>query len=94
MREPHSLFGIEQVIEMGVPLIHPRGCNGLDLFRWQFSGRKASSMFLEATELLIFIRPYEISGDLAMTGHGDRLTLREHSVATEIAGKFRCRDWF
>src|SRR6266849_5123023 len=46
----------------------------------------------DAPELLIFVRPDEVAGDLAVARHGDGLALGAHPVAAEIAGELRSRD--
>ena len=46
-----KLFGIEHVVEMGVPRVHAGRAARLNLLLGQLGGREAAAAFLEALEL-------------------------------------------
>ena len=79
---------------MRVARIHARGANCLKLILGKLGSGKAAAAVAKTLELLIFIRADEIAGDLAVARHGNRLTLRAHAVAAEVAGEFGSRDGF
>ena len=72
--------------------VHAGRADGFDLFLRQLGGGEAAAAFPKALELLIFVRPDEVAGDLAVARHGDGLALGAHPVAAEIAGELGSRD--
>src|ERR1700680_4038776 len=86
-RDAAPLFRIGHGIEMRVPRVHAARADGFDLLLGQLGGGEAAAPFPEAPELLIFVRPDEVAGDLAVARHGDGLALSAHSIAAEIAGE-------
>lgn len=67
--------------------VHPAVGNGADFILGEIGGRKAVALGAEPGELFIFIGGYEIAGDGAMAGDGDRTLLREHPVVAEVTGE-------
>src|ERR1700740_1658431 len=68
------LFGIDQLVEMGVGRIHARAAYCFKLLLGQLRSSEAAAAFAKALELLIFIGTDEIAGDLAVSRDGNRLT--------------------
>src|SRR5271156_3712314 len=86
------LFRIEELVQMIVPQVHARRRDALGFLVTQFRGLETPAHALEFLELLILVRRDEISGERAVAGDRNRLALRLHLVAAEVAGELGGRN--
>ena len=77
---------------MVVARIHARRGDALGFFVGQFRRQEAPAHALELAQLVIFVRRDEISGERAVARNRNRLALRLHLVAAEVAGELGGRN--
>ena len=86
------LFRIEKFVEMIVALVHARRRDAFGFLVRQFRGLEAAAHALELAQLFVFMRRDEISGERAVARNRNRLALRLHLVAAEVAGELGGRN--
>ncbi len=74
--------------------VHAGRRDGLHLLGSQLDRGETAALRAKPLQRLILDGRDEVAGDLAMAGHCDRLALRLHPVAAEVAGKLRREDGF
>ena len=72
--------------------VHARGSDPFDFLVQQLGSLKPAAQAFEFLQLLIFVRRDEVAGERTITRNGNRLTLRQHFIATEVAGELGGRN--